>query len=290
MMARPPWDTGHAGRNQAAPSTADSWFDPYVPHPARVYNAWLGGKDNYAADRDAAAKLLAAVPDAGIAARDNRAFLGRAVRFLAGEAGIRQFLDIGTGLPTHGNVHEIAHAADPAARVVYADNDPVVTTHANALLADAPTVAAVNADLRCPRDLLTSPAVRALIDFNKPVAVLLVAVLHFVDDSQDPWAIVECIKEHIAPGSYLVVSHVTDDELSYDARRCARQAYEGASAPGVARTLEGIARFFDGMVMVGPGLVNAAAWRSNGVMHMPRRALFYAGIGRQDWSASGVLL
>jgi hypothetical protein len=101
---------------------------------------------------------------------------------------------------------------------------------------------------------------------------------------------VECIKEHIAPGSYLVVSHVTDDELSYDARRCARQAYEGASAPGVARTLEGIARFFDGMVMVGPGLVNAAAWRSNGVMHMPRRALFYAGIGRPDWSASGVLL
>ena len=257
---------------------------------ARIYDVLLGGKDNYAADRDAAAKLLGAVPDAGIAARDNRAFLGRAVRFLADEAGIRQFLDIGTGLPTHGNVHEIAHAADPAARVVYVDNDPVVTTHANALLTDAPTVAAVNADLRCPRDLLTSPAVRALIDFNKPVAVLLVAVLHFVDDSQDPWAKVECIKEHIAPGSYLVVSHVTDDELSYDARRCARQAYEGASAPGVARTLEGIARFFDGLVMVGPGLVNAAAWRSNGVMHVPRRALFYAGIGRQDWSASGGLL
>jgi hypothetical protein len=265
-------------------------FDTSIPNVARIYDALLGGKDNYAADRDAAAKLLAAVPDAAAAARDNRAFLGRAVRFLADEAGIRQFLDIGTGLPTRGNVHEIAHAADPAAQVVYIDNDPVVTAHANALLADAPTVTAVNADLRCPRDLLTSPAVRARIDFTKPVAVLLVAVLHFVDDSQDPWAIVECIKEHIAPGSYLVVSHVTDDELSHDARRCARQAYEGASAPGVARTWEGIARFFDGMVMVGPGLVNAAGWRSNRIAHMTHRALFYAGIGRQDWSASGGLL
>jgi len=257
---------------------------------ARIYDVLLGGKDNYAADRDAAVKLLAAVPDAAIAARDNRAFLGRAVRFLAGEAGIRQFLDIGTGLPTFGSVHEIAHAADPAARVVYIDNDPVVTTHANALLADAPTVAAVNADLRCPRDLLTLPAVRALIDFNEPVAVLLVAVLHFVDDSEDPWAIVECIKEHIAPGSYLVVSHVTDDELSHDARHHARQAYEGASAPGVTRAWEDIARFFDGLVIVGPGLVNAAAWRSDGIAHTPRRTLFYAGIGRRDWSHSGGLL
>jgi len=271
-------------------------FDPSIPNVARIYDCLLDGKDNYAADREAAAKLLAAVPDAAVAARDNREFLGRAVRFLAGEAGIRQFLDIGTGLPTRGNVHEIAHAADPAARVVYIDNDPVVTTHANALLvddpalADAPTVAAVNADLRCPRDLLTSPAVRALIDFNDPVAVLLVAVLHFVDDSEDPWAIVECIKEHIAPGSYLVVSHVTDDELSHDARHHARQAYEGASAPGVARCWEAIARFFDGMVMVGPGLVNAAAWHPHHLAQVPRRALFYAGIGRRDWSHSGGLL
>ncbi len=241
-------------------------FDASIPNVARIYDVLLGGKDNYAADRDAAVKLLAAVPDAAIAARDNRAFLGRAVRFLAGEAGIRQFLDIGTGLPTFGSVHEIAHAADPAARVVYID------------------------DLRCPRDLLTLPAVRALIDFNEPVAVLLVAVLHFVDDSEDPWAIVECIKEHIAPGSYLVVSHVTDDELSHDARHHARQAYEGASAPGVTRAWEDIARFFDGLVIVGPGLVNAAAWRSDGIAHTPRRTLFYAGIGRRDWSHSGGLL
>jgi S-adenosyl methyltransferase len=277
-------------------SSGRQGFDTGIPNVARIYDYLLDGKDNYAIDREAAARLLAAVPDAAVAARDNREFLGHAVRFLAGEAGIRQFLDIGTGMPTRGNVHEIAHAADPAARVVYIDNDPVVTAHANALLVDVPTladastVAAVNADLRCPRDLLTSPAVRTLIDFNEPVAVLLVAVLHFVDDSEDPWAVVECIKEHIAPGSYLVVSHVTDDELSHDARHYARQAYEGASALGVARAWEDIARFFDGLVMVEPGLVNAAAWHSNHLARVPRRALFYAGIGKLDWSHSGGLL
>jgi hypothetical protein len=136
--------------------------DATIPNVARIYDFLLDGKDNYPADREAAARLLAAVPDAKIAARDNREFLGRAVRFLAGEAGIRQFLDIGTGLPARGSVHQIADAAGPASRVVYADNDPMVTIYSNALLADAPTVAAVTADLRDPPTLLTSPAVRAL--------------------------------------------------------------------------------------------------------------------------------
>jgi SAM-dependent methyltransferase len=265
-------------------------FDTSIPNVARIYDVLLGGKDNFAADRDAAAKLLAAVPDAGIAARDNRAFLARAVRFLAGEAGIRQFLDIGTGLPARGNVHEVAQTIDPATRVVYADNDPLVTVHANALLADTPTVRAVDADLRAPHDLLNLPAVRALIDFDEPLAVLLVAVLHFVPDSDDPWAIVECIKEHLAPGSYLVISHVTDDGLSHDARRCAQQAYEGASAPGVARGLDDIARFFDGMTLAEPGLVNVAAWHPGYYASAARRPLFYAGIGRHHGSRSAGLL
>jgi hypothetical protein len=261
-------------------------FDTDVPNVARIYDALLGGKDNYAADREAAEELLKAVPGAMAAARENRAFLGRAVRFLAGEAGIRQFLDIGTGLPTLGNVHEIAQAANPAARVVYADYDPVVLLHANVLLAKAVTVAAVNADLRYPRDLLTSPAVRALIDFDEPVAVLLVAVLHFLEDSDNPWKIVDCIKDHMAPGSYLVVSHVTGDDLPPDARQHAREVYENASAPGVTRAYDDIARFFDGLVMLAPGLVNVPAWRPDRITRTPHETLFFAGIGRKPDSTA----
>jgi S-adenosyl methyltransferase len=264
-------------------------FDTGIPNVARIYDALLGGKDNYAADREAAGELLNVVPGAARAAQENRAFLGRAVRFLAGEAGIRQFLDIGTGLPTSGNVHEIAQAANPAARVVYVDHDPVVVLHANVLLAQAVTVAAVNADLRYPRDLLTCPAVRALIDFEEPVAVLLVAVLHFLEDSEEPWKIVDCIKEHMAPGSYLVVSHVTGDDIPPDARQQARKIYENASAPGVARAHDDIARFLDGLVMLAPGLVNAQAWRPDHIVRKPRETLFWAGVGRKPAGTAGSL-
>ena len=264
-------------------------FDTGFPNVARIYDALLGGKDNYAADREAAEELLKAVPGAAQAARENRAFLGRAVRFLAGEAGIRQFLDIGTGLPTLGNVHEIAQAANPAARVVYADHDPVVMLHANVLLAKSASVEAVNADLRYPLDLLTSPAVRALIDFDEPVAVLLVAVLHFVEDSENPWKIVDCIKDHMAPGSYLALSHVTADNIPPDASAQAREIYENASAPGVARGRDDIDRFFDGLVMLSPGLVNVPAWRPDHITRAPRETLFYAGVGRKPASTEGSL-
>ena len=264
-------------------------FDTGVPNVARIYDALLGGKDNYAADREAAGELLKVVPGAARAARDNRAFLGRAVRFLAGEAGIRQFLDIGTGLPTLGNVHEIAQAANPAARVVYADHDPVVMLHANVLLAKSASVEAVNADLRYPLDLLTSPAVRALIDFDEPVAVLLVAVLHFVEDSENPWKIVDCIKDHMAPGSYPALSHVTGDDIPPDAMQQAREVYKNASAPGVARERDDIDRFFDGLVMLSPGLVNVPAWRPDHIIRKPRETLFYAGVGRKPASTEGSL-
>jgi hypothetical protein len=168
-----------------------------------------------------------------VAARENRAFLHRAVRFLAGEAGIRQLLDIGTGLPTAGSVYEIAHAcAAREPRVVYADYGPVVVRHAEALLADSLHVAVVRADLRRPRDLLAQPTVRTMIDLAQPVAVLLIAVLHFVPDSEDPWAIVNQIKDQMAPGSYLVISHVTADHITPGAARGARDAYAGASARG----------------------------------------------------------
>jgi S-adenosyl methyltransferase len=258
-------------------------FDASIPNVARVYDCLLGGKDNFAADRQAAARLLEAVPGAAVAARENRAFLGRAVRFLAREAGICQFLDLGTGLPTVGSVHEIAQADDPRrVRVVYADYDPVVVRHAEAILGGSLTTAVVRADLRQPWGLLAQPTVRTMINLAQPVAILLVAALHFVDDHEDPWAVVNCYKDLMAPGSFLVISHVTADHLSPGAARQARDVYAGASAPGVARTRERIAAFFAGLDMVAPGLANVSAWRADHIGAPPGPALFYAGIGRKS--------
>jgi hypothetical protein len=255
-------------------------FDAGIPNVARIYDALLGGKDNYAADRAAALALTAAIPGAARAARDNRAFLARAVRHLAGPAAITQFLDIGTGLPARGHVHEIALAANPDARVAYIDNDPVVIAHGNALLATTPAVAVAQADLRFPRDLMTTPAVRTQINFEQPVAVLLVAVLHFLADSDDPWSIVQCITDHLAPGSYLVISHVTGDQAPADAIEQARSIYSATSVRGTARTRDDIERFFHGLDLIPPGLVDAAWWPSRR-RATPRPALFYAGIGRK---------
>jgi SAM-dependent methyltransferase len=225
--------------------------------------------------------LLKAVPSAAKAARANRAFLGRAVRFLAEGAGIRQFLDIGTGLPTQGNVHEIAQATDPRARVVYCDIDPIVVTHANALLANNLTVAASQADLRDPDFLFTLPLAHPLLDTSQPMAVLLVAVLHFLPDLDDPWAVVERIKRKLAPGSYVVISHVTGDEMPAESVRAATEVYKGTSVPGVVRSWEGIARFFTGLDLVEPGVVEVSAWRPPPLEHRPRPAVLYAGIGRK---------
>jgi hypothetical protein len=257
-------------------------FDAGIPNIARIYDYLLGGKDNYATDREAALALTAAIPGAARAARDNRAFLARAVHFLAAEAGISQFLDIGTGLPTSGHVHEIARAVNPATRVVYADNDPVVVAHARALLADTPAVVAAEGDVRYPRHLLTTRAVRELLDFGQPVAVLLVAVLHFVADYESPWQAVKAITDRLAPGSYLVVSHVTGDEITADAVRQVREIYDGAFVRGAARRKGDIARFFDGLDLVPPGIVDVAAWRSGRCRSRSSRpVLFYAGVGRK---------
>jgi len=265
----------------AGPLVPPQGLDVTVPNVARIYDHLLGGKDNFAADREAARRLLAAVPDAGRAAQANRVFLARAVRFLAAEAGIRQFLDVGTGLPTQGNVHEIAQATDPRTRVVYCDNDPMVVVHANALLADNLTVVASQADLRDPDYLFTLPVTRTLIDISQPLGVLLVAVLHFLPDGDDPWALIDRIKHRLAPGSYIVISHVTGDGISAEAVRAAAEVYQGASAPGVARSHEEIARFFTGLEMAEPGLVEVSAWRAPLPARWPRPVLFFAGIGRK---------
>ena len=191
------------------PGFAAAEIDTSKPHPARMYNAYLGGNDNYPADRAAVRQIMRVFPEVRAMAVANRAFMQRAVRFLAAEAGIRQFLDIGTGIPSAGNVHEVAGRAAPDARVVYVDNDPIVHVHANALLTGSGTTGIVLADLRDPAAILAHPSLRELIDFTRPVALLLVAILHFVKDEEDPAGIVASLRDALPDGSYLVLSHGT---------------------------------------------------------------------------------
>lgn len=259
---------------------ARSVLDTSVPNVARMYDFLLGGKDNYPSDREAAAELMKAVPDIAAVCRSNRQFLRRAVQLVAGEAGIRQFIDIGTGLPTRGSVHEIAQAVDPATRVLYIDNDPVVVRHAQALLVNAPTVVAINRDLRYPRQIMEHPALRALIDMDKPVAVLLIAILHFIPDDADPYGIVDELKAAMPAGSYLVFSHATGDNVPAEVTDQVREVYSRANAPAAPRTRAGIMRFFDGLEMTGPGLADVRAWPE---LARPEaaRAIFLAGIGRK---------
>ena len=236
-------------------------LDVTVPNVARIYDYILGGKDNFDADRAAAAQILAVIPGGSGPARMNRAFLGRVVHFLAAERGIRQFLDIGSGLPTASNVHEIAQAADPDARVVYVDSDPVVVLHAQAILEDrAKGVAAVRGDLRDPDGIIASPAVRELIDFSQPVAVLLFAVLHFVQDADDPRALLARFADVMAPGSALALSHITDENIDEEAARAGRAVYQSASAPIMPRSRAQIEGLFDGLDLLPPGVVGISHW------------------------------
>jgi hypothetical protein len=221
-----------------------------VPNVARVYDYMLGGKDNFPADREAAERILVAFPEARDGVRENRVFLRNVVRYLVGEVGIRQFLDIGTGLPTQQNVHQVAQAVAEDARVVYVDNDPVVCVHGRVLLADTDAVAMVEADLRQPERILNDPATLRLIDFSQPVVVLLVAILHFISDEEDPYTLVARLRDAMAPGSYLVVAHMLDAEERRSDADQLKQVYSRSSAGVVPRTLDEIMRFFDGLEMV----------------------------------------
>jgi len=236
-------------------------LDVTVPNVARIYDYILGGKDNFDADRAAAAQILAVIPGGSGPARMNRAFLGRVVHFLAAERGIRQFLDIGSGLPTASNVHEIAQAADPDARVVYVDSDPVVVLHAQAILEDrARGVAAVRGDLRDPAAVTASPKVRELIDFSEPVAVLLFAVLHFVPDADDPRGLLAGFRDVMAPGSALALSHITDENIDEEARRAGQAVYQNAAAPITPRSRAQIEGLFDGLDLLPPGVTDISHW------------------------------
>ncbi len=243
-------------------------FDTSVPNDARMYDYWLGGKDNFAADREAADRSAQAVPELPGLSRENRKFLGRAVRFCA-NAGIRQFLDIGSGLPTMENVHQVAEQVTVNPRVVYVDNDPVVVRHAQALLA-APRTTALQGDLARADEILGDAGVRRLIDFSRPVAVLLVSVLHFMPDETGVAASVAKLRDAMAPGSYLVMSHILmppghvagHRPLSETARRLG-DARKGMPS-GAVRTSEEIAAFFGDLTLIEPGLTDVWAWRPAG--------------------------
>jgi S-adenosyl methyltransferase len=232
------------------------------PHPARVYDYLLGGKDNFAADRAAAEAGLRANPNSRIPPRENRAFLGRVVRYLAGEAGIRQFLDIGTGLPTSPNVHEIAQDIEPAARIVYVDNDPIVLTQARALLTTGPEgrTAYIDADLRDIDAVLGSAELQRTLDLGKPVGLLLIAVMHFIPDEDDPWALAARLLAALPSGSYLALSHLTGD-FDPEAWAGVVAVYRRSGVTMRVRPKPDVERFFAGLDLVDPGVVSLPRWR-----------------------------
>jgi len=233
-----------------------------VPNVARMYDYYLGGTNNFEADRAAAEQVLALVPGLRRSALENRRFLRRVVRMLAADAGITQFLDIGAGLPTQGAVHEVAREVTPGARVVYADYDPVVVAHGRALLTETDQSVMVRADARRPADLLAMPEVRAHLDLSKPVAILLFATLHFVPDADDPAAIVACLRESVAPGSFLAISHIGTEFFPDKAALAqAVEVYERASERVWPRSRDHILGFFDGFELLEPGLVPKHQWR-----------------------------
>ncbi|MFD0901809.1 SAM-dependent methyltransferase [Actinomadura sediminis] len=256
-------------------------LDTTRPNVPRMYDYLLGGKDNYAVDREAVDEVVRHAPDTPFMARENRAFLRRAVRYLA-QAGIRQFIDIGSGLPTQGNVHEIAHQVAPDARVVYVDKEPVVLTHGRALLAGTPGVSVVQGDARRPDDILNAPELRALIDFDEPVAVLMLAVLHFVGDEDDPPGIVARLRAAMAPGSHLAITHVTADFDADNRVRDAGAVYEKATYQITLRSRAEVARLFDGFDLVDPGLTTLSMWRPDDAVPFDAdRQWCYAGVARK---------
>jgi hypothetical protein len=245
-------------------SSLSSRLDTSVAHSARRYDYWLGGKDNFAADRESGDAIAAAFPTIRLAVRENRNFLRRAVTFLTEEAGVRQFLDIGTGLPTANNTHQVAQAIAPQSRIVYVDNDPLVLVHARALLASSPegATAYVDADLREPMTILNNPDLQRTLDFSQPVALMLVAVLHFILDEDQPFAIVRQLVQALPPGSFLVVAQATYDPLPPDTVAALEAANARGNPKSRPRSREEFARFFEGLDILPPGIVSVAEWRA----------------------------
>jgi SAM-dependent methyltransferase len=266
---------------------AEGWehteIDTSVAHPARMYDYYIGGKNNFPADREAAETFLAHVPHGAAGPLANRAFLGRAVRFLLDE-GVRQFLDIGVGIPGPNSTSEVAHATAPGdARVVCVDNDPIVLAHSRALLAEqgAGHTTVVRGDLRQAADIVNDPAVRDALDFDEPVAVLLLLVLHFLHDTDDPAGAVRALMRDLPPGSYLVVTHLTGD-FNPGGVAAATGAYDKTAAQLVPRGRKEIEGFFEGLEIVEPGVVQVPFWRPDGELpENAHRMWAYAVVGRK---------
>ncbi len=273
---------------------AGGWFRPITPsrdepakldtsvaHISRMQNYWRGGKDNFAADRAAAEHAMAAYPGLVSSVRANQAFLARSVRYLAGQAGVRQFLDIGTGLPAAGSVHEIAQDVAPASRVVYVDNDPIVLAHARALLASGPpgSTSYVDADVRDTSCVLKQAA--AELDFSAPVAVILVSVLHMVQDYDDPHAIVARLMDAVPPGSFLALTHVASDLEPEAMAEMARRVNQHVAQPTTPRDYATVARFFADLELVPPGVVRVPEWRPSSAEAAASPSTQWGGVGRK---------
>jgi S-adenosyl methyltransferase len=256
-------------------------LDTSTAHPARVYDYWLGGKDNFAADREAGEQALKAYPQLAEAVRSNRAFLARAVRYLTGDAGIRQFLDIGTGIPAADNTHEVAQREAPDSRIVYVDNDPIVLLHAQTLLRSTPAGACdyIQADLRDTAQIIS--AARGTLDLDRPVALMLLAILQFIPDDADPWGLVSRLLAPLPPGSFLVISHPTDDfnpnRQGESIKRYNERVVEQATLRGYDETL----RFFDGLELVEPGVVASSKWRPQSDVEADRPSSTWCGVARK---------
>jgi SAM-dependent methyltransferase len=254
-----------------------------VPQSARVYDYWLGGKDHFPADRALGDAIAEALPTIRTQVRAQRAFLGRAVRYLAEEAGVRQFLDIGTGIPSAGNVHDVAQEIAPKSRVLYVDNDPIVLAHARALMSGTSqgSVAFIQADLREPEAILDDPAVAGTLDLAEPVGLVLIGVMHHLRDDDDPRRIVATLVDALAPGSYLVLSQSTPD-FDPEAMGALAAASEQGGIPNVPRSLADTEAFFAGLELVEPGLVPMATWRPDPRAGMdPRSVYAYGGVARK---------
>jgi hypothetical protein len=265
------------------PDWVPTEVDTRRANAARVYDYLLGGTHNFLADQDVGRALAAVEPDVREIAQANRAFLGRAVRFLSA-AGIRQFLDVGSGIPTEGNVHEVARRADPGARVVYADIDPVAIAHSQAILAGNQNATVIDADLRDPEKLLANAEVRRLIDLSQPVGLLLLLVLHFIADADDPWQIVAALRDAVAPGSYLVICHGAVEGEPTKVRAAEKVFNRSSVNQAHARTRPEILRFFDGFELVDPGLVRIPLWRPDSPADVPEdpdRFWALVGVGRK---------
>jgi len=257
-------------------------IDTSVAHQARIYDYWLGGKDNFAADREAAEQAVAAYPPILRGVRAQRAFLARTVRYLAAEAGIRQFLDIGTGIPTANNTHEVAQAAAPDARVVYVDNDPMVLAYARALLTSVPedVTTYLDADAREPGEILAGSA--GLLDFSRPIAVLLVGILQLIPDSDDPHAIVARLIDAAPPGSWFAIYHPASDIDQDQVAEAVRRVNARTAGTTTLRTHAEIAKFFDGLQWLEPGLVQVQRWQpGSAAPDDGEQIAAYAGLARK---------